>query len=157
MNTYIRTQIKKHNLPRMLVLVTDLFLTMLALGPAYMLRFNFDFSLIESSALLIQQTLIIVPIYALAFLGTGSYRGIIRHSSIQDASRLAGAVLLATALSFLVAAGSRHFSVAPKVVLPYSVILIHALLISVLLMGGACWFVPFTKCTFIPERILKRC
>ncbi|WP_299581816.1 nucleoside-diphosphate sugar epimerase/dehydratase [uncultured Sunxiuqinia sp.] len=136
MNTYIRSQIHKRNLPRKLVLITDLFMTMLALMPAYLLRFNFDSSLIDSSGLLGQQLLIILPIYALAFIGTGSYRGVIRHSSIQDASRLAGAVLLATVLTFVVVAGMRYFPVFPNMVLPYSVILIHALLISVTLMGG---------------------
>lgn len=135
MDVLIQKQFDKHNLPRKLVLATDLAITSLALLTAYLLRFNLQIDKVSFVQVLVQQVCIILPIYLVAFLWSGSYRGIIRHSGIEDASRFAVAVSLATGAALLVSLVIRQLPVSQVWFIPFSVILIHAFLVSVMLMG----------------------
>lgn len=135
MNQLFYTYTNKFILPRSLVLLSDLFITVTGFGAAYLLRMNFNLSEIPVAAVQIQTVFLILPVYLGAFAISGSFKGIIRHSSIEDAARLAiavsGAMLVLISLSNLF----RLLSASPIWIIPYSVILIHATLISVSIMG----------------------
>ncbi|MGV8135460.1 MAG: polysaccharide biosynthesis protein [Mangrovibacterium sp.] len=135
MNEKIRAIFKKHSLPRKLVLLTDL--TIMALGflLADVLRFNLNIGMISLGEVMLHLTCILLPVYLLAFLLTGSYRGILRHSSIEDFLKLFLAISLATVLVMLIS-GITHLDVVPEIwMLPYSVVLIHSVVTLVLLLA----------------------
>lgn len=135
MNEKIRRVFKKHSLPRMLVLLTDLSVTALGFLLANILRFNFDIGMISLAKIITQLTCIIVPLHLAAFLLAGSYRGILRHSSIEDLGKLFLAISIA-AMMTMAAAWATHLPSVPDVwILAYSVPLIHAVLTLVLLMA----------------------
>jgi len=135
MNETIRDIFKKHSLPRKLVLLTDL--TIMALGFIFadILRFNLSVGMISLAEIMIHLSCIFTPIYLLAFLLTGSYRGILRHSSIEDFFKLFLAISLATVLIMLVS-GITHLKAVPEIwMLPYSVVLIHAVVTLAMLLA----------------------
>lgn len=135
MRKRIRDYLNRNYLPRKIVLAADLFIATAALLPAYLLRFNFSTNGIILAEVLFQQVFYILPIYLIAFLWSGSYRGIIRHSGIYDASRFAIAISIATLANITLEASLRQFAFFYQFIIPYSVIIIHAALISILLMG----------------------
>jgi FlaA1/EpsC-like NDP-sugar epimerase len=135
MEKFINTSFKKYMLPRGLVLLTDLAITAMGFPLAYLLRFNFHPEHISFDQVVVQLVIIIVPIYLAAFLLSRSYRGIIRHSSFQDAFRFFVAIGLAATASLLVAWFAHVEAVSKIWVLPYSVVLIHAILSIVMLLG----------------------
>jgi len=135
MNETIRNIFKKHSLPRKLVLLADL--TIMALGfiLADVLRFNLNIGMISLGEIMLHLTCILLPVYLLAFLLTGSYRGILRHSSIEDFLKLFLAISLATVLVMLVS-GITHLDAVPEIwMLPYSVVVIHSVVTLVLLLA----------------------
>jgi FlaA1/EpsC-like NDP-sugar epimerase len=133
MNETINNIFKKHSLPRKLVLVTDLAITGLAFLLANILRFNLNVGMVSLAEIVVQLTCIVAPLYLVAFLLAGSYRGIIRHSSVEDLGKLFLAISMAAVMT-MVAAWVTHFPSVPGVwMLPYSVPLIHAMVTLVLL------------------------
>jgi FlaA1/EpsC-like NDP-sugar epimerase len=135
MNETIHNIFKKYSLPRKLVLITDLAITGLAFLVANILRFNLNVGMISLAEIVVKLTCIIAPLYLVAFLLSGSYRGIIRHSSIKDLGKLFLAISIAAVMT-MVAAWVTHFPSVPDVwMLPYSVPLIHAMVTLVLLMA----------------------
>ena len=69
------------------MLLADMVITAVGYFIAYLLRFNFDFGQITLWQVIIQLMCIILPLYLIAYICSGSYRGIIRHSSFEDAIR----------------------------------------------------------------------
>ncbi len=71
-------------LARWIILLLDLFLVFLAYGFSVLIRFNFDFlASAENGAM--GKLPIVLFFYAIGFLVTRSYVGIIRHTSVTDA------------------------------------------------------------------------
>jgi FlaA1/EpsC-like NDP-sugar epimerase len=135
MEKFIYTSFKKYMLPRGLVLLTDLAIVAIGFPFAYLLRFNFQLEQISFEQVIVQSAFIILPLYLFAFLVTRSYRGIIRHSSFQDALRFFVAIGLAATGSMLVAWFGHKEPLGSNWFLPYSVVLIHAILTIVMLLG----------------------
>ena len=74
-------------LSKWVVLIFDVCTTVLMFVVAVVLRFNFDYKLIDPSELE-KQSFFIGGIYLVGFLLTQSFAGIIRHTSIDDAARI---------------------------------------------------------------------
>ncbi len=71
-------------LARWIILLADIFLVSFAYGIAVLVRFNFDFvASAENGAM--EKLPIVLFFYAMGFLVTRSYVGIIRHTSVTDA------------------------------------------------------------------------
>ena len=135
MDILIRSQFQRGTLPRKLVLLNDLVLTMAALLPAYLLRYNLQIDQVKFSELFLQQVLILFPVYLGAFLWSGSYRGIIRHSDMEDAARYSHALVAGTVALLLLSWVGRELKWVEHWIIPYSVILIHGFISMVALMG----------------------
>ena len=134
MNEAIRNIFEKHSLPRKFVLAADLVIVSVAYVLANVLRFNFDMRMVSLAQITLHICCVVLPVYLFAFLLTGSYRGILRHSSIEDFTKLiavAGIGLIVT-LSF---SWMTHFRTFPDVWdMPYSVPFIHSMLSVIMLM-----------------------
>lgn len=135
MTKLIRARFIKYNLPRKLVLLADLAITAGAFLLAYVLRFNFNLTQVSVAQVLTQLCCIILPLYLVAFLWSGSYRSILRHSSIDDAIRFFNAITAASIVALLIVFLTHNFQVPPNWVLSTSIVIIHGVLSSFLLMG----------------------
>jgi FlaA1/EpsC-like NDP-sugar epimerase len=109
-----------------LVLGVDLFLISFNLILAYLVRFQFDLSFINSSFYLsIVFTIITATI---SFLSVGSFKGVIRHTGFKDAVNVLMGLSVLVVLNLSLVLGIRAFKIFPLYTIPISVILIHYLL-----------------------------
>jgi FlaA1/EpsC-like NDP-sugar epimerase len=111
------------------VLAADLVSVSVAWLASYWLRFNL-FVPEEYVALALRSLLWVVPIYGVAFLGLGMYRGMVRFSSLPDLMRIGRAVALAAAIVALVAYLTQF-----DLQIPRSVIVLSPIL-TLLAVGG---------------------
>ncbi len=128
MTDVIREFIRHHNVPRKLVLISDLFLVAIAFAIAYVLRLNMHIGLISLPGLLIKCTGIVLPVYFFSFLLTGSYRGLLRFSQFEDFGRLFLANIIAAGMVLVFSVISHWNGIPDIILLPYSVAVIHAVL-----------------------------
>jgi len=125
----------RFNLPRGFVLLVDMVITASCFYAAYILRLNSDLGELSFPYITWQLVFLICPVYLGAYLFTGSYRGIIRHSTIDDAITFSVSVFLSASILLWTAFLLKFVDVSGKWFLPYSVVLIHAALVSVMVMG----------------------
>ncbi len=111
------------------VLAADLVSVSVAWLASYWLRFNL-FVPGEYVEQAVRSLLWVVPIYGVAFLGLGMYRGMVRFSSLPDLLRIARAVALGAALVALVA-----YLLQADLQVPRSVIVLSPIL-TLLAVGG---------------------
>jgi FlaA1/EpsC-like NDP-sugar epimerase len=135
MTQLMRAKLEEYKLPRKLVLLADMGIITGSFLIAYVLFYNLDIDQISFARVLLQMILIIFPSYLAAFLWSGSYRGIIRHSSIEDAVRFSKAICIAAGIALVLTAILKITDVAVYWDLSNSVIIIHAAMSSALLMG----------------------
>lgn len=135
MDKLIGIPFKKYNLPRKLVLFADLSIIATGFLTAYVLRFNFNIDEVSFAQVIVQVIFIVLPVYSIAFLWSGSYRGIIRHSSVEDAVRFFKSISLATIATLSVTLLTQLLSMPEQWVIPYSVVFIHMAVSSVFLAG----------------------
>lgn len=117
-------------LPRWVIILIDLFFISLSALLGYLLRFNFSIRDLEINNA-DQGVLLYSACGLVSILITGSYRGIIRYTGIQDSAR----IFFMVGLNLLLIAGANllNFYYTQHNVVPYSVILI-AFLSSFLLL-----------------------
>ena len=111
------------------VLAADLVSVAVAWMAAFLLRFNFQVP-DDYVALALRSLLWVVPIYGVAFLAMGMYRGMVRFSSLPDLLRIARAVALAAAVVALGAYLAQFDLIVPRSVIVLSPIL------TLLAVGG---------------------
>jgi len=117
-------------LPRWIIILIDIGLSLFAASLAYLLRFNFDLQAVSNSTFF-TGVAIFVGFSFLSSMITGLYAGIIRYTGLEDALRVVStiglsALLVATLNTIIVWQNG-------KSLIPYSVIII-AFLMSVFLM-----------------------
>ena len=129
----ITSYFTKRYVPRSIVLMFDLVVVLFTFLLAYILRFNFDLNQVDA-AVKFNQVFWILPVYIFSFWLFKSYSGIIRHSTTLDITRIifsltTGGLILAFASFLLRMNNKQAFQI-----LPYSVIIIHFTLSSLLLI-----------------------
>lgn len=98
--------------PRWIIFVIDICLSVIALLLAEVVRANFNFSSISYQNLY-QAVLIVIVIYSIVFLLLRTYAGIVRYTSGQDSIKILGAVALSTFLIFFLNAVMVTFTDRP--------------------------------------------
>ncbi len=123
-------------LARWIILILDLFLVLFAYGLSVLIRFNFDFVASAKNGAM-EKLPIVLFFYAIGFLVTRSYVGIIRHTSVTDAINVfkgAGfAVLCLFGLTFMA-----EFSINDRglMYVPRGILIIHFLTTIFALIGA---------------------
>ncbi|GET24680.1 nucleoside-diphosphate sugar epimerase/dehydratase [Prolixibacter sp. NT017] len=145
----------RHIVPRGLVLVMDLFVTAISFVLAYLLRFNLDPAVVDIQRAT-SHFLVALPVYIGAFLFFGSFSGIIRHTTIQDAVKLVLAMSTGVTTLLFLSTAARTFPDMKFLVIPYSVILIHYFTTTVLLVGSRMAVKGTYQYCFLPSSPLKR-
>ncbi|QEC54097.1 FlaA1/EpsC-like NDP-sugar epimerase [Anseongella ginsenosidimutans] len=124
---------KLRTTPRWIIFVIDVSLCAASVLLSFLLRFNFNLTDIRpewfSSAIQV-----ILPVNIVLFLLFRTYAGIVRYTGIQDAIRILRVTTLATILLF-VANGIYAYNKLDGNLIPYSIIVIHFLCSSLLLIS----------------------
>lgn len=120
----------KENTPRWAIFIIDIFLCLLALGMAYIIRF--DFFTIEQHTINKEWEVLkkVLPFYliirGISFIIGKTYAGIIRYTSTQDAKRIFLVVTIGS-LIFIGLVPIRYFHLDGFFFLPLSIILVEYL------------------------------
>lgn len=109
-----------------LVLGIDLFTIAVSFFLAYLIRFNLSMSFSMSKLTL--QLPMVVLIVLMAFLITGSYKGLFEHSGAQDVYKVFRAIGLSSLLLFGLMVINHTWQVSPEFNIPFSIIIIYSLL-----------------------------
>ncbi|NER11516.1 NDP-sugar epimerase, includes UDP-GlcNAc-inverting 4,6-dehydratase FlaA1 and capsular polysaccharide biosynthesis protein EpsC [Muriicola jejuensis] len=106
------------------VLVIDLFTVSSAFILSYFIRFNFTFDF-DVEKLVLQIPLVFL-IAALAFLITGSYKGVIRHTGVRDVYNIFNGVCLLSIMAIFVVLFNRFYNIYDEFTIPLSIIVINS-------------------------------
>ncbi|MEN0053981.1 MAG: nucleoside-diphosphate sugar epimerase/dehydratase [Mucilaginibacter sp.] len=88
-------------LPRWIIFILDLLISLLSLTVSYAIKYNFDFSHLDYLTFA-QNAIILTIINTVVFLAVKTYAGIIRYTSAQDSFRIFLSVLIANGAFFLI-------------------------------------------------------
>ena len=115
-----------------LVLLVDIILLCISFVLAYIIRFdylsNLDFSL------LIKQIPIIAIVGIFSFLVVGSYKGIVRHTTLRDAFTILTALTVFTSLLEFFNILNSIFDISANLNIPRSIVIINYLVANLLLI-----------------------
>ncbi|WP_445384812.1 SDR family NAD(P)-dependent oxidoreductase [Robiginitalea sp. IMCC44478] len=108
-----------------LVLAIDLVIVGVAFVISYLIRFNFTLDF-DKEHLLIQLP-ILIGISLIAFLITGSYKGVVRHTGVRDVYNIFNAICLSSILTIVVSMALTYQLVQTELRFPLSIIVINSL------------------------------
>ncbi|KAB5491524.1 MULTISPECIES: polysaccharide biosynthesis protein [Flagellimonas] len=108
------------------VLFIDLCIVSVSFILAYFIRFNLSFNFDVQS--LWAQLPVVVFLFLLAFLISGSYKGVVRHTGIKDVYAIFNAVCLASIGAIGTVLANRYLEVVDGFTIPLSIIIINSLL-----------------------------
>ena len=115
-----------------LVLFIDLFLVFVSFFIAYFIRFNISFNFNFNT--LLSQIPFVIVFSLISFLIVGSYKGIIRHTGVRDAFNVFIATSLVGVLISFAVTFNVFFRVLESFYIPKSIIAIHYLVTTVVLI-----------------------
>jgi len=122
----------KYSIPRWMIFLMDNLAVFLVFFFAYLLRFNFDFTGINTN-LMVSHALITLCVYTILSLIFRSYAGLIRHTTLTDISLVFATTTISSTVLLLSSLGGRVINLGPSFIVPLSIILIHYGLITILL------------------------
>jgi FlaA1/EpsC-like NDP-sugar epimerase len=122
---YLRNSAYKYA-SKWLVLAIDVFIILIAFIMSYLIRFNLtiDFDAIQ----LLSQLPLVCLIAILAFVITGSYKGVIRHTGVRDVYNIFNAICLSSILTILIVLVKQQSNMFVGFTIPLSIIIIHSLI-----------------------------
>ncbi|MDT7830224.1 nucleoside-diphosphate sugar epimerase/dehydratase [Pricia sp. S334] len=109
-----------------LVLVIDVCMISVSFVLSYLIRFNLtlDFDIDK----LFIQLPIIALISAVAFVFTGSHKGVVRHTGVRDVYNIFNAICLSSILLITIVLLNREMGILNDFTVPLGIIIIHSLL-----------------------------
>ncbi len=123
--------------PRWVILSIDVFLSLLSIILAFLLRYNFRTEAIIND-LFVRGIVITVALYLASFIATKSYKEIIRHTTFRSVLKIFSAIITANAI--LVLLNFFFYAYDQILVIPYSVLCIN-IFISFFMLGGSRVFI----------------
>ena len=109
-----------------LVLGIDIFMILISFILSYIIRFNLTLNF-DTERLLIQLP-IVGAIAAIAFLLTGSYKGVVRHTGVRDVYNIFNAICLSSIITIFMVIVNRQAKFMDDFTIPLSIIIIHSLI-----------------------------
>ncbi len=109
-----------------LVLCIDVFLICMSFILSYLIRFNLTLNF-ETEELLIQLPFVAL-IALIAFVMTGSYTGVVRHTGVRDVYNIFNAICLSSIVTIFLVIINRQTSFMEDFTIPLSIIIIHSLI-----------------------------
>ena len=114
------------------VLLVDLILLCISFVLAYLIRFDYLSNLDYNQ--LFRQIPIIITVGVFSFLVVGSYKGIVRHTTLRDAFTIFTALTIFTAVLEFFNILNSIFDLAVNMVIPKSIVIINYLLANLMLI-----------------------
>ncbi len=118
-------------IPRWAIMLLDIFLSIIALILAYIVRFNFNLNILNSS-LIYKILLLVISVRFVLFAVFKTNAGIIRYTSIRDAIRIFLVVMLGS-IFFVITNFVSYYFISGKFIIPLSVIVLEFSLTVLLL------------------------
>ena len=109
-----------------LVLGIDIFLICISFVLSYFIRFNLTLNF-DTDRLFLQLPLVAI-IAGAAFIVTGSYKGVVRHTGVQDVYNIFNAICLSSILIIFLVIVNRQMIFMADFTIPLSIIIIHSLI-----------------------------
>ncbi len=109
-----------------LVLGIDIAIISLSFILSYLIRFNLTLDF--DKEMLFIQLPIVTLIALVAFIFTGSYKGVVRHTGVRDVYNIFNAICLSSILSIFMVIVNRQFGFMDDFTIPLSIIIIHSLI-----------------------------
>lgn len=128
----------KSNTPRWIIMMIDMFMSLLSLGFAYLIRFDLkaDKSLIRMEwEILSKSILVYFTVKFIIFYLFKIHKGLVRHTSTEDMRRIILASMVSS-FAFLVLGMLRFYFYDGYFLFPMSVLMIEFLASTVLMLGG---------------------
>lgn len=116
------------------VLLIDLGIVSFSFILAYFIRFNLSFNFDVQR--LWTQLPVVVLLFLIAFLTSGSYKGVVRHTGIKDVYAIFNAVCLASIGAIAVVLANRYMQLVDGFTIPLSIIIINSLLTFIALSAS---------------------
>ncbi|MEA1787624.1 nucleoside-diphosphate sugar epimerase/dehydratase [Arenibacter sp. GZD96] len=117
-----------------LVLAIDVSIISFSFILSYLIRFNLTLDF--DSAKLFVQLPLVAFIALIAFLFTGSYKGVVRHTGVKDVYNIFNAICLSSILTIFMVIVNRQFNFMDNFTIPLSIIIIHSLIGFILLTAS---------------------
>ncbi len=120
---------RKYYVPKWVVFLADNIALAISFYLAYLLRFNFittEFSI----SMIAKQALFALCIYSVSLIAFRAHTGLIRHTTIIDIFLVFLSTSLAAIVLLLFSLIGRNFDFFDALIIPYSVILIHYVLVT---------------------------
>nr|WP_293300175.1 nucleoside-diphosphate sugar epimerase/dehydratase [Allomuricauda sp.] len=124
----------KHYASKWTVLFIDLCIVAVSFILAYFIRFNLSFNFDVQR--LWTQLPIVVLLFLAAFLISGSYKGVVRHTGIKDVYAIFNAVCLASIGTIAIILLNRYMEFVDSFTIPLSIIIINSLLTFITLTAS---------------------
>ncbi|USD26962.1 polysaccharide biosynthesis protein [Flagellimonas marinaquae] len=114
-----------------IVLSIDILVVTISFVLSYCIRFNlsFEFDLQK----LFFQLPVVGLVFLAAFLISGSYKGVVRHTGVKDIYAIFNAVCLASIGTIVIVLLNRAYGILPGFTIPLSIIIINSLLTFIVL------------------------
>jgi FlaA1/EpsC-like NDP-sugar epimerase len=112
----------QNNIPRWIILSIDLIICFIAIVIAYLVRFNFNIPEVEIKAFPFVFG-VIIGVRLLSFLITGTYKGIIKHTSSKDSQRIFVTLTIGS-LAFVAVNLIFYYGINKTFPIPFSIIII---------------------------------
>ncbi|MGJ8734203.1 MAG: polysaccharide biosynthesis protein [Cellulophaga sp.] len=109
-----------------LVLAIDVVIMVVAFILSYLIRYNLTLEF--DVAQLPFQIPIVAVVAALAFLITGSYKGVVRHTGVKDVYNIFNAICLSSILMILLVLANKKLDVFSWTTIPLQIIIVHSLI-----------------------------
>ena len=124
----------QHHASKWTVLCIDLCIVCISFCLAYIIRFNLSFSF-DVQQLWMQLPLVVV-LFSIAFVVTGSYKGVVRHTGIKDVYAIFNAICLASIGVITIILINRRVGMFDNFTIPLSIIIINSLLTFLALVAS---------------------
>ena len=109
-----------------LVLGIDVVIMIIAFILSYLIRYNLTLEF--DVAQLPFQIPIVAVVSTLAFLITGSYKGVVRHTGVKDVYNIFNAICLSSILMILLVLANKKLAVFGWTTIPLQIIIVHSLI-----------------------------
>lgn len=117
-----------------LVLGIDVMLICISFILSYLIRFNLTLNF-ATEKLFVQLPLVAL-IALLAFVMTGSYKGVVRHTGVRDVYNIFNAICLSSIITIFLVIVNRQTNFMEDFTIPLSIIIIHSLISFIILTAS---------------------
>ena len=124
----------RHYASKWTVLFVDLCIVSVSFILAYFIRFNLSFNFDVQR--LWTQLPIVILLFLVAFLISGSYKGVVRHTGIKDVYAIFNAICLASIGTIAIILVNRYMNFIEGFTIPLSIIIINSLLTFITLTAS---------------------